>query len=215
MLLSEIEPLLISRLGMPLPGAAAHSSMRARFLDNTFPKFTHTLPARSGAVLILLYQDGEKVRFPIIRRQVYAGAHSGQVSLPGGKSEAGETAMQTALRETEEEIGVPRTLPQVLGTLTEFFVIPSNFMVTPIVATIDHMPTFVRDEYEVADILSGDLDSLVRENAILEAEIIASGQYKMVAPHFMFGKAMVWGATAMMLNEFRHILRDALESRTR
>lgn len=208
MQLAAIESFLRSRLASPLPGDAAHTIMRARALDDRFPNFTHKLPPRPGAVLILLYQDGDSVRFPIIRRQEYIGAHSGQVSLPGGKAESGEDAVQTALRETEEEIGVARHLPRVLGTLSNFFVMPSNFIITPVVALLDHVPRFRPDSYEVAAVLAPDLESLLGDDAILETEIVAAGQYKMIAPHFMLDGAMVWGATAMMLNEFRVALRD-------
>ena len=203
-----LESFLKSRLASPLPGDEAHKVMRARALDNSFPVFTHKLPPRPGAVLILLYQDEDRLCFPIIRRQEYVGAHSGQVSLPGGKTEIGETPSETALREAEEEIGVDRRLPKVIGQLSNFFVIPSNFVITPVIATIDHIPNFKPDPYEVAAILSADLSSLLGDEAILEAEVMAAGQYKMIAPHFMLDGAMVWGATAMILNEFRQTLRE-------
>ncbi|HTF17307.1 MAG TPA: CoA pyrophosphatase [Chryseolinea sp.] len=208
MTIPVLESLLSSRLANPLPGNAAHEVMRARSVDSSFPAFTHQLPPRPGAVLILLYQDGDRIRFPIIRRQVYVGAHSGQMSLPGGKTESDEKASETALREAEEEIGVDRRLPKVIGQLSNFFVIPSNFLITPIVATIDHVPVFTPDAYEVAAVLSADLKSLLDDNAILESEIIAAGKYRMIAPHFMLDGVMVWGATAMILNEFRHVLRE-------
>ena len=70
----------------------------------------------------------------MIKRQEYTGAHSGQVSFPGGKAEPGEDPIQTALRECEEEIGVDKNTLIVLGRLTNFFVIPSNFIITPVVA---------------------------------------------------------------------------------
>lgn len=210
--LPDLERALSLRLASPLPGDQAHSVMRARALGRDFPAFTHKLPPRPGAVLILLYQDGDQIRFPMIRRAEYAGAHSGQVSLPGGKAETGEDAVQTALRETDEEIGVDRSLPRVLGALSEFFVVPSNFLIRPIVAVVDHVPVFRPDSYEVAAVLSADLDSLLHESAILEAEIVAGGSYRMNAPHFMLDGAMVWGATAMILNEFRMVVREATTS---
>ena len=203
-----LESFLKLRLASPLPGDKAHQEMRARTLDNGFPSFTHKLPPRPGAVLILLYPDAGRICFPIIRRQEYIGAHSGQISLPGGKTEAGETPLETALREAEEEIGVDRRLPKVIGQLTNFFVMPSNFVITPVVATIDHMPTFKPDPYEVAAVMSADLETLLDDSAIQESEIVASGLYKMMAPHFMLNGAMVWGATAMILNEFRHTVRE-------
>lgn len=210
--LPDLERALSLRLASPLPGDQAHSVMRARALGRDFPAFTHKLPPRPGAVLILLYQDDDQIRFPMIRRAEYVGAHSGQVSLPGGKAETGEDAAQTALRETDEEIGVDRRLPRVLGALSEFFVVPSNFLIRPIVAVVDHVPVFRPDSYEVAAVLSADLDSLLDDSAILEAEIVAGGSYRMNAPHFMLDGAMVWGATAMILNEFRMVVREATTS---
>jgi 8-oxo-dGTP pyrophosphatase MutT (NUDIX family) len=208
MTIPVLESFLRSRLARPLAGDKAHQEMRARALDNSFPAFTHQLPPRPGAVLILLYPQEGRIFFPIIRRQEYIGAHSGQVSLPGGKTEGGETPAETALREAEEEIGVDRRLPNVIGQLTEFFVMPSNFVITPVVATIDHIPTFKPDPYEVASVMSADLETLLDERAIQESEIVAAGLYKMMAPHFMLDGAMVWGATAMILNEFRHTVRE-------
>lgn len=208
MKLSALESFLSARLATPLPGAVAHDLMRARAVDQSMPLFTHKLPPRPGAVLILLYENEGKIWFPLIRRQEYVGAHSGQVSLPGGKTELGESPIETALRECEEEIGVERSLPKVLGQLSSFFVIPSNFIITPIVATLDHVPKFRPDSYEVAAVLSGDLNTLVGEDAIQETEIVAAGKYKMLAPHFLLDGAMVWGATAMMLNEFRDVVRE-------
>jgi len=208
MTLAALESFLQARLATPLPGAVAHDLMRARALDKTMPNFTHKLPPRPGAVLILLYEDSGRICFPIIKRQEYVGAHSGQMSLPGGKTELGESPVETALREAEEEIGVDRSQPKVIGQLSSFFVIPSNFIITPIVATIDRVPTFHADSYEVAAVHSAELSSLIAENAILEAEVISVGKYKMLAPHYLLDGAIVWGATAMILSEFRHVVRE-------
>jgi 8-oxo-dGTP pyrophosphatase MutT (NUDIX family) len=161
-------------------------------------------------VIILLYGDDGVVRFPLIKRPEYVGAHGGQVSLPGGKAEAGEDAVQTALRECEEEIGVKPDKIQVLGRLSDFFVIPSNYLVTPIVACMDSRPVFVPDPYEVSRILEARLQDVIEENAVKEKEIIAAGKYRMMAPHFEIDNEVVWGATAMMLNEFRMVLSDGV-----
>ncbi|MBA4058492.1 MAG: coenzyme A pyrophosphatase [Marivirga sp.] len=208
--LQELSARLYQRLSSPLPGDNAHSILRAVPLGNTIPSFTHKLPPRPGGVLILLYQEGNSIRFPLIRRQEYLGAHSGQISLPGGKSERGEDGVQAALREAEEEIGINRMKPNVLGILSNFYVIPSNFIITPVVAVLDTAPVFTPDPYEVAKILSGSIEDLVRDDAIKETEILAAGQFRMMAPHFEIEREIVWGATAMMLNEFRMILREVL-----
>src|SRR6185436_13906470 len=103
--LEELRIRLIERLQHPLPGAAAHEPLRALPVGEVFPNFQHKLPPKPGSVLIVLYPRNGSIWFPLIKRQEYKGAHSGQVSLPGGKAETGEGIVDTALREGEEEIG--------------------------------------------------------------------------------------------------------------
>ncbi len=211
MIFGELIGKLKQRLLEPLPGDSAHAPMRAMPMGDLTPRFDHSLPPKPGAVLILLYEDGAgSIRFPLIKRQEYTGAHSGQVSLPGGKAEQDEDPILTALRECEEEIGVGRDTLVVLGRLTNFFVIPSNFIITPVVAFADGVPVFKPDPYEVARILSFPLQELLKDDAIKEKEIIAAGKFRLMAPHFETDGEIVWGATAMMLNEFRTIVRGML-----
>jgi 8-oxo-dGTP pyrophosphatase MutT (NUDIX family) len=201
---------LIERLKLELPSALAHDPLRAVPVGPLKPKFKTDLPKRPGSVLILLYEDDGEVKFPLIKRSDYPGAHGGQISLPGGKAEDGEDSVQTALREAHEEIGVNSHDVNILGRLSEFHVIPSNFLITPVVASIDYKPQLIPDPYEVAGILIGSISNLIKEDAVGTTEIIAAGQYRMKAPHFKIENEIVWGATAMMLNEFRMILREII-----
>ena len=211
MIFRELIDRLKERLLDPLPGDSAHTAMRAIPIGDLTPRFDHSLPPKPGGVLILLYEDDAGlIRFPLIKRQEYSGAHSGQVSLPGGKAEQGEDPIVTALRECEEEIGVDRNSLVVLGRLTNFFVIPSNFIITPVVAIAASIPIFKPDPYEVARILSFPLQDLLNDDAIKQKEIVAAGKFRLMAPHFEIDGEIVWGATAMMLNEFRTILRDII-----
>lgn len=202
-IVSQLERLLINP-----PGSGAHEPLRAKPIGGIYPKFEHSLPPKPGGVLILLYEEKGLIKFPLIKRPRYAGAHSGQVSLPGGKAEPGEDIFQTALREGEEEIGVKQKDIRIIGKLSEFNVIPSNFLVTPVVATIDYVPEFIPDQFEVEKVIHAELFELTKEDAIRESEILAAGIYPMMAPHFLIENEIVWGATAMMLNEFRMILRQ-------
>jgi 8-oxo-dGTP pyrophosphatase MutT (NUDIX family) len=201
---------LIERLKLELPSALAHDPLRAIPVGPLKPKYKTDLPKRPGSVLILLYEDDGEIKFPLIKRAEYPGAHGGQISLPGGKTEGNEDSIQTALREAHEEIGITSRDVKVLGRLSEFHVIPSNFLITPVVASIEYKPLLVPDPYEVAGILTGSISGLIREDAVGTTEIIAAGQYRMKAPHFKIDNEIVWGATAMILNEFRMILKEIM-----
>ncbi len=196
------------RLAQPLPGSVAHEPMRATPVGPIRPKFEHRLPPKPGSVLILLYEDEGKIKFPLTKRPEYLGAHAGQISLPGGKAEPGENYIQTALREGQEEIGIHPDELTVVGRLSDFFVIPSNYLIVPVVAYTRTRPIFIPQESEVVKILEGSLDDLVRDDAIQTKEILAAKMYPMLAPHFLIENEVVWGATAMMLNEFRIIVRE-------
>lgn len=201
------------RLKADLPAALAHEVMRAVDSSGRPPQFRHSVPPKPGSVLLLLYPGADgAIHFPLIKRPDYTGTHSGQVSFPGGKAEAGETTIQTALREAEEEVGVHPKDVTVLGVLSNFFVIPSNFMVTPVVGYITRRPDFVPDKIEVVRVLEGDVRSLLPSEAIHTSEILVAKTYRLQAPHFIVDNEMVWGATAMMLNEFRVILNEIIET---
>lgn len=206
--LDKLVGFLDQRLKSALPGALAHEPMRATFTGAVKPNFKYDLPPRKGSVLILLYQDEGQIKFPLTKRQTYAGAHSDQVSLPGGKTEQNETYVETALRECEEEIGIERHSVTVIGRLSEFFVMPSNFLIIPVVGYLNDKPEFKPDPREVARILTGTLSALIKDDAAKEKDIIAASRFDMHAPYFDIEGEVVWGATAMMLNEFRLILRE-------
>jgi 8-oxo-dGTP pyrophosphatase MutT (NUDIX family) len=199
---------LKERLQKPLPGRIAHESLRATPVGSVLPKFEHKIPPKPGSVLILLFPEDGTIKIPLTKRANYSGAHSGQISLPGGKREPGEDAITNALRESDEEIGLDRSHVEVLGLLTDFFVIPSNYLVTPVVAISRKKPLLMVDHVEAVKILECDLLELMADDAIHTKEIVAAKQFRMIAPHFEVEGEIVWGATAMMLNEFRLIVRE-------
>lgn len=196
------------RLAQPLPGDEAHRPLRATPVGNVIPKFEHKVPPKPGGVLILLYPEAGNIHFPLIKRPDYLGAHSGQISLPGGKAEPGEDLIETALREGEEEVGVRTESVTVIGRLSDFFVIPSNFLVAPVIGYVNHRPLFIPDPVEVVKIIHGNLHDLQLETAVRHKEILAAGKFRMMAPHFEIEEEIVWGATAMILNEFRMVLKS-------
>ncbi len=202
--------LLSDRLKQPLPGSIAHEPLRATPAGLIVPRFEHRSPPKPGSVLILLYEEKGKIMFPLTKRPDYMGTHGGQISLPGGKTEGAETRIETALREAEEEIGISASKVNVLGSLTEFFVIPSNFLITPVIGYLNETPDFKPDSKEVKKIIYTSVDDLLRDDAVHTKEIMAANMFPMSAPHFEIENEIVWGATAMMLNEFRMILKDVI-----
>lgn len=166
---------------------------------------------RFSAVLILLYAIEYKPYFALIQRQEYEGVHSGQIALPGGRREESETLKETALRETEEEIGVPSDKITVLGELTEVYIPPSNFIVTPFVGYMDERPEFIPEQKEVASILEIPLEQLMDESLLKEKKIkvtnYSATPYYLQVPYFELNFETVWGATALILNELKTILK--------
>ncbi len=206
--LVELVSKLEQRLKLPLPGPEAHEPLRAVPTGMIKPKFEHKVPPKPGGVLILLYEKEGVIKFPLTKRPDYLGTHGGQISLPGGKAEPNEDIITTALREGEEEIGILRSDVNVVGQLSEFFVIPSNFMVTPVIGYMNSPPRFNPDPKEVAQILEGSINQLIRPDAVQRKEIIAAKMYPMIAPHFEIEGEVVWGATAMILNELRVVISE-------
>jgi len=199
---------LADRLKNPLPGSVAHEPLRATPIGLIKPTFEHKVVPKPGSVMILLYEEDGKIFFPLTKRPDYLGTHGGQISLPGGKAEPGETIFETALREAEEEIGIHASNIEIIGTLSEFFVIPSNFMVTPVVGFLRDRADFIPDPKEVVKILHGSLDELIKDDAVQTKEILAAKLFPMLAPYFEIENEIVWGATAMILNEFRWVVQE-------
>jgi len=215
------EEILKNRLLTSLPGLAAHEPLRAFPSGGGDFDFKKEGPPKPGAVLILICatdktQDdltgGHLFRFPLIRRTETGGVHSGQISLPGGRSEDGEEPVITAIREAEEEIGISREKIEILGTLSPFHVIPSHYMVTPVVARMNsgEVQRFIKQDREVAEIIFPPIHDLLSDDAIRYTELNVRG-YNVNAPHFFLEGHIVWGATAMILNELREVIKEAFK----
>ncbi len=195
----------------PLPGEPAQKLMSPTVRNiRPYSQDEFIDPIPSG-VLVLLYQQGDdQVKFPLIQRPVYNGAHSGQIALPGGKMEKRDASViETALRETQEEIGINPKHVEILGKLSELYIWASNHTVTPVVGWLHEIPSFKPDPLEVAGILSADLNVLNPVNPVQTAELLVRNSFKIQAPYYSVEGQVVWGATAMMLSEFSVLLRQA------
>lgn len=200
--------LLRKRLKEPLPGREAQIKMAPKPIDERRFKENPIRPPRLGGVMVLLYPDEQGIHIPLMKRPEYDGAHSGQVSFPGGKLENVDTDLiDTALRETHEEIGVPKEQIEVIGNLSELFIIASNFKVLPTVGVIREKPNFIPDPIEVADVLPMAINVL-NDYSIRSVKEMRFPPYTIFSPYFDVRGEVVWGATAMMLSELAELVRE-------
>ncbi len=197
-----------------LPGYAAHGEM-APFPSRTDPAVISVAgkTGRTAATLVLLYPDATGAPCLVLTlRQPNLRAHSGQVSLPGGAIEPGETPEDAARREASEEIGVEDV--DVLGRLTPLYVPPSGFRVWPVVASLGARPAFRAQEAEVAALVEVPVAHLVgpahrrRAPRRLDGNPLHAPGTVLDVPFFAVGGHEVWGATAMMLAEFARVAAD-------
>ncbi|MGY6743564.1 MAG: NUDIX hydrolase [Cecembia sp.] len=194
-------------LKKPLPGREGQITMaplpvdEERFIQSIRPDY------RKGAVLMLLYPDLKRQAFvPFIKRPTYPGVHSGQIAFPGGKMEESDKDLsETALRETEEEIGVDAQKVELIGKLSDLYIPPSNFMVSPYIGFTLEKPEFSPDPEEVVRIINCPFKTLLDKSVRKTGTVQGSGGYRLKAPYFDIESEMVWGATAMMLGEFTYL----------
>ena len=208
-MLSKISRLLRQRLSLPLPGSEAHYKMANADRRINLARFKIPDNPRRGAVLIMLYETNHTIKFPLIVRPVYDGVHSGQVSLPGGSVEHSDNNLfATALREAEEETGIFKNNVDVIGKLTELYIPPSNFLVTPFVGIHTSKPLFIPHSREVARIVELNLEKIMDEKLIHEKNMKLSSGLTVLTPYFDFDGLVVWGATAMILSELKSVLYE-------
>ncbi|MFZ5493566.1 MAG: NUDIX hydrolase [Pseudomonadota bacterium] len=168
---------------------------------------------REAAVLLLLYPaGGAQTHLALIRRPDYSGPHSGQIALPGGRREGDETLLQTALRETQEELGIDPAPLALLGALSPLYVRASNHLVYPFVAVATQRPQFQPCEREVAEVIEVPLARL-RDRRFRGLEVVRFEPFGRVrVPYFALPGTRIWGATGMILGEFLTVLEQADEA---
>lgn len=163
---------------------------------------------RTGAVLSLLYPHEDELHLVFMKRTDDGKAHGGQISFPGGKHEPYDPTFQTtALREAEEELGIIPQEVQVLGGLTELYIQASNFLVQPVVGYAANRPIFRPSPVEVEEILEVSVAELL-QTPVSTASLTGRGEIRFYARAFQIKNHIIWGATAMMLNELLTAIRD-------
>jgi len=174
---------------------------------DVFPLPPEIHPKEAG-VLILLFPGEHGLNFFLTLRTDTVETHQGQISLPGGAQEAGESLAQTALREAREELSCQDAIIEVFpDPLTPVYIPVSGFRVTPFVAFTPTRPQVTPEPGEVIEIIETPLELIVDEKNIVE-EVWEIRGFKAVVPFFSINGHKVWGATAMVLGEFTEMLRQ-------
>lgn len=192
-----------------LPGNIAHNEMMSYARAQAYEVRTSRTDYREGAVLMMLYPHEEVYFTSLIVRPDYDGVHSGQIAFPGGAKEKQDAdLMQTALRETHEEVGVHSSAIQIIGALSEIYIPPSNFLVQPYIGVLTERPVFAADEFEVAEILEEPISTFLSPKAVQDMIVNLHTGKQLDVKAFNVQGHTVWGATAMMLAEFRALMSD-------
>jgi 8-oxo-dGTP pyrophosphatase MutT (NUDIX family) len=195
-----------------LPATIAHLKMvppnREELLKNT--DFT-IVPPKKAAVMMLFYPKNFHTHLALILRTSYNGVHSSQIAFPGGKVEHDDINLQhTALRETQEEIGIPSNAINVVRSFTEVYIPPSNFMVYPFLGYSTNELKFTLQEDEVAGIIEFPLVDFLDDTILTSKTMKTSYAGSIDVPGFQVNEHFIWGATAMILSELKETLKMVL-----
>jgi 8-oxo-dGTP pyrophosphatase MutT (NUDIX family) len=188
------------RLGRPAPTPEEHDLHVIALKEGT--------RVTEAAVLVPLVLRGDGLNVLLTQRTAHLSDHAGQISFPGGRVEAADASREdTALRETEEEIGLPRTRIEVLGRLPDYE-IPSGFRITPVVGWAEPPFELVPDPFEVASVFEAPLDYFLDPANYQRREYRFRGRHR----HYMaipYEGRYIWGATAGMLYSLARMLGAA------
>lgn len=192
-----------------LPGAISQFKMAPFSRKEELQKQKIPNNAIEAAVLLCLCIDNtnNSITIPFIKRCEYNGVHSGQIALPGGKKEINDkNLIETAIRETQEEIGIYSSAINILGCLTPLYIPPSNYIVTPVVAFSDKTINYCINSNEVTELIQINLFDLLNPLNVNDCNITINNK-TILAPAFLINNYCIWGATAMIINEFLDIIR--------
>ena len=196
---------LTKKMNGKLPGRTSQEKMMVKPRYKSHEKKT-SFPA---AVLILLYPIKNKWHFFLTKRTNIVEHHKGQISLPGGMLEKGESHKEAAVRETFEELGIQSKDINIIGPLTPLYVPISNFEIFPFVGWMKSIPELSIQPKEVSKVFSASIFSLMDPQTKKVKNSTLLGQ-KVKIPFFNLKNEVVWGATSMIISEFKTVLKGVL-----
>ena len=164
---------------------------------------------KKAAVMALFYAGPENLTYLLfILRKQYEGVHSNQIGFPGGRMEKGDSSLlETAIRESREEVGIDPGQVSVIRSISELYIPPSNFLVTPYLGLYNKTQPFVAQESEVETLIEVPLTEIMDEQVLTTRKLATSYAREIEVPAFELGGHIVWGATAMMLSEIKELFK--------
>ncbi len=201
---------LPQRLAIALCAGERGTGARARMSPQlSYGRHAGPAPAtsRPAAVLLLLFQRNGHWMLPLTERPLSLPHHGGQISLPGGAIDGGESSRDAAVRELDEELGIRDPL-EILGCLSDSYVFASDYFITPWLAYTSAEIQWHPHADEVESVLELPLEVLLNGDAIGHLTI-ERGPLVFHAPCIRVGKARIWGATSVILSEFADVLKRA------
>ncbi len=199
---------LSHRLSKDLPGKSAHDTMMVT-PRLPFPKINLVKKGIPASVLILLFPKNNQWHFFLTKRTNTVNHHKGQISLPGGVVETGESLEGAALRETHEEIGVDKKNIHLIGSLSSFYIPVSGFEMFPFIGWVKTEPETSIHDKEVDRIFSSSIQEFMLDKTQKTKKDTLKG-FPVNIPYFDMSGETVWGATSMILAEFKLILKEIL-----
>ena len=205
---SYLECKINQLIEFPLPGINLHREL-SPIKRPLFTKYTIPKTAKKAGVLILIYPDiHKKATLLLTKRAQYNGTHSKQISFPGGKKNEEDVNLKnTALRETFEEVGITTNDINIVKQLSTIYIPPSNFKVDSFIGIATYTPIFTKN-YEVQELIHLPISELLDNNNLTTFKTSTSYAKNVNVPCFMFQKHCVWGATGMILNELKEVLKN-------
>lgn len=186
-----------------LPGTDAHSKLLppGRVLKAAPDECKNI---KHSSVLLILFNEDDILKVILIKRPAHMKHHAGQMALPGGRIENNETAEETALRETFEEIGIETASIEILGGLSDFYVEVSQFQIHPVVGWLNSKPVLKINPDEVEKVLFFPILKFAPPYNSISLDTIKG---RLDVPCIQYSEEIIWGATAMILSEFYEVLQ--------
>lgn len=193
-----------------LPGELAHADLMPINRPFSSKALLKATKFRKSAVGIVLYEEMKSIRCILIQRPEYDGKHSKQVSFPGGKmDDTDPDLIYTAKRECMEEIALHPNRMNLVGELSHVYIPVSKFLVQPYVFFVNDLPQLVPHEREVDEIFTFDIEDLLDDQRLKLTDLkFSNGLTHKNIPYFDIEGRTVWGATAMILSEFKAVIKS-------